>query len=547
MRQYLTLLFIIILAFVLRVYQVDSVPPALNWDEVSIAYNSYSILKTGRDEWGQFLPIHFKAFGEYKLPIQIYASIPGIVIFGLNELGVRITPIVYGTLTILILYFLTFELTQSRKISLLSSFFLAISPWHIQLTRASFESSFATFWIVLSIWLFVKAFKKPQFLILSVVSFVISIYTYNSARIFAPIFLTLTLIYYRKDLKQRKYLIYSVLTFFILLIPLALFTLKGDLSARYKLVSITDDPGLRLRVNENRGNSKLPEPLPLLIHNKFSYTLYYTSSNFLAHFTPEFLFISGAPHKQHHVQNVGQLYLFQAPLFLAGIYLLIFHNLKFRGLLIIWIAVAHIPVSLTQDSIPHALRTLLVAPAYQIISGLGAAYLLGLLKNLKPILNYILLTLAVSVIVFSVGRYLADYHLNYPILYSRDWQYGYKQAVEYIKQNQDQYDLVVFTRHYGEPHIFTLFFQGIDPYKYQTDPSLIRFETYDWVRVLRFERYYFPDLGDKGTQFADIIKENPGKKLLFIGRKEDFPDDYPILARINFLNGDPVFDIVEKR
>src|SRR5581483_61844 len=96
----------------------------------------------------QFLPVHFKAFGEYKLPGQIYFSIPGIWIFGLNELGVRITPVDYGTLTIFLLYLLVMEMWDNKWIGLIAAGALAISPWHIQLTRASFESSFSVFWVV---------------------------------------------------------------------------------------------------------------------------------------------------------------------------------------------------------------------------------------------------------------------------------------------------------------------------------------------------------------------------------------------------------------
>ena len=63
MKNKLLLIFIIGLSFFLRIYKVTSVPPSLNWDEVSIAYNAYSILKTGKDEWGDFLPLHFKSYG----------------------------------------------------------------------------------------------------------------------------------------------------------------------------------------------------------------------------------------------------------------------------------------------------------------------------------------------------------------------------------------------------------------------------------------------------------------------------------------------------
>jgi len=128
-RSKILLFLIIALSFFLRVYKVSSIPPALNWDEVSIAYNAYSVLKTGRDEWGQFLPLHFKSYGEYKLPAQIYASIPGIAIFGLNEFGVRITPVIYGTLTVLLLYLLTIESLFYSKLGLLQLFQIPNLPF----------------------------------------------------------------------------------------------------------------------------------------------------------------------------------------------------------------------------------------------------------------------------------------------------------------------------------------------------------------------------------------------------------------------------------
>lgn len=544
-NTFLTL--IILLAFGLRAYQLEEIPPALNWDEISIGYNAYSVLKTGKDEWGQFMPIHFKAYGEYKLPAQVYFSIPGIAIFGLNEFGVRVTALVYGTLTVLIMFFLGRAIFASNLVGLVAAFLLAISPWHIQLTRASFESSFATFWIVLGIWLLIKGFKKNIWFVASMAPFAISMFTYNSARIFTPLFLLATSFFYRKILaKFKKIVIFSIVFFVILLLPLAPYTLSGDRSSRYKLVSITDDPGLVPRINENRGNSKLPKPLPRLIHNKMTYITFYFTRNYLAHFTPQFLFISGAPHKQHHVQNMGQLYLFQAPFLVFGLIGLFKYKHKFKNLLLSWVLLAFIPVSITGDSIPHGLRTLIAAPFYQLVSAYGFYISLGWVKKWTNTLKIAASLILIIIILVSISYYLYNYFSVYPKMYSRDWQYGYKQVVGYIKDHQEKYDLIVFSRHYGEPHMFTLFFLNYDPFKYQNDPNLVRFETYDWVRVLKFDKFYFPDLGDEGTRFADIVKANPNKKILFVGKSGDFPPEKEILYQVDFLNGDPAFEIVEE-
>ena len=536
---------IVVLAFVLRVYKVVEVPPALNWDEVSIGYNAYSVLKTGKDEWGQFLPLHFRSYGEYKLPAQIYASIPGIAIFGLNDFGVRITPVIYGTITVLMLYFLTKALFQNKSLALIAAFLLAISPWHLHLTRASFESSFSVLWVILGIWFLLKGFKNSRWWIASAIPFGIAVYTYNSARVFVPLFLLAAFLIHKKEIfRQKKNFLLAGIVFMAFLVPLIPFSLKGEVSARYKLVSISTEPGLVPRINERRGLSQLPGPLPRLVHNKVTYITYYFVNNYLAHFMPDFLFISGASHKQHHVQGVGQLYLIQAPFVLTGVYFLFKKKEKYRWLITAWILLAFVPVATTRDSIPHALRTVIAAPAYQILTAYGFWATTALTKKRK--LKIAFWGLTTIILAFSFTGYLDNYYNKYPQLYSRDWQYGYKEAVSFVKEHYQEYDQIVFSRNYGEPHMFTLFYLNWDPSHYQNDPNLVRFQSHDWVWVTNFDKFYFPDLGDAGTQYSDIVRENPGKKLLFVGRPGDFPENLKKLKEVNFLNGDVAFEIVEK-
>lgn len=541
------IVFILLIAFILRINKITQVPPSLNWDEASIGYNAYSIIKTGRDEWGKTLPIHFKSFGEYKLPGQIYASIPAIALFGLNPFGVRITPVIYGTLTVLFLYFLTKELFKKESIALVSAFLLAISPWHIQLTRGSFESSFALMWVVLGVWLFVKGFKDSKWWIISMIPFALSVYTYNSARAFVPLLLFTLFVIYRKDiLKEKKKAILSIVLFVLLMIPVMTFFVSGEGGARYQLVSITDEAGLIPRIDEARNLSTLPESLIPMFHNRPVYVGGYFIQNYLAHFTPDFLFISGAGHRQHHVQGIGQLYWVQALFLIVGISMLFKNKEKFKWLLLSWMLLAYVPVALTLDSIPHALRTLNAVPTYQIISAYGIYYLYSWLNKKNKIINYAFWIFVIVILMFQFAKYLNNYFNRYPVLYSRDWQYGYKQVLDYVGEKQGKYDMIVFSRNYGEPHIFTLFNLEYDPALYQNDPNLERFESNDWVWVLAFDKYYFPDLGDEGTRYKDIVAENPNKKILFIGKPGDFPNDINRLFTINFLNNRRAFEIIEK-
>src|SRR3990167_1928038 len=142
---------ILILAFILRFYKLGQIPLSLDWDENSNAYNAYSILKTGRDEYGNFLPLTNRSFDDYKPPLYMYLEVPVIALIGLTPLAARLPSAVFGFLTVPVIYFLTKKLfeksnvsaqwsvVKSESIALLTMLMLAISPWHLQFSRVGFE------------------------------------------------------------------------------------------------------------------------------------------------------------------------------------------------------------------------------------------------------------------------------------------------------------------------------------------------------------------------------------------------------------------------
>ncbi len=66
------LLVVFLATLFLHFYKLTSIPSGLNQDETSIGYNAYSVLTTGKDEYGKSYPIYFKSFGDEKLPVYIY-------------------------------------------------------------------------------------------------------------------------------------------------------------------------------------------------------------------------------------------------------------------------------------------------------------------------------------------------------------------------------------------------------------------------------------------------------------------------------------------
>ncbi|MBI3485372.1 glycosyltransferase family 39 protein [Candidatus Daviesbacteria bacterium] len=173
----------------LRFYHLTSNPPSLNIDEVAYGYDAYSILKTGRDQYGNFLPLFFKSVGDYKNPILIYSMVPSIYLFGLNEFSVRFSSALAGTLSIPLLYFLISSVLKKKKIALLGSMLITISPWHIYYSRFASDHLMGLFFLIIGAWFFQKMLDQGKlWWILSAFFLSISVYTYHSQRVFIPLF-----------------------------------------------------------------------------------------------------------------------------------------------------------------------------------------------------------------------------------------------------------------------------------------------------------------------------------------------------------------------
>src|SRR3990167_2891050 len=184
MKHILLIISITLLAALLRFYQLGSNPPSLDWDEVSLAYNAYSIIRTGADEYGNTWPLlSIRSFNDYKPPIYVYSLIPSLLLFGKTDFAIRFPSALAGTITVLFTYFLAKELFKNTKIAVLSALLLAISPWHLQFSRIAFEANLALFFFVAGMWLLVKALTRLVFLPVAAATLGLAIFSYHSLRL----------------------------------------------------------------------------------------------------------------------------------------------------------------------------------------------------------------------------------------------------------------------------------------------------------------------------------------------------------------------------
>lgn len=547
-KPWILLFFIVILAAFLRFYQLGVNPPSLTWDEVAWGYNAYAVGIDGRDEFGHFLPYtSFISFGDYKPPVYAYLTVVPVWLFGLTEFAVRFPSALFGTLTVLLTYFLVKEIffinsksvirnpkqiqnsndknstNMTEYLALMSALIMAISPWNIMLSRAAFEANVASFFIVTGVWLFLLAVrKKPMFMILSVLCFVLCMYTFNSVRVDAPLlFIALVVGHIKPLLKMKKAMITACILGLLVLLPTVPFLLSHDARLRYQEVNIFSDITIIKTSNQDIANNHNAWWSKIIYNRRVLFT-----QDFLEHyfdqFNPNFLFMQGDPNPKFSTQDVGQMYLWDLPFLVMGILFLFRKREQKWWIIPIWLLIGIIPAGISLPT-PHALRSEATLPTWQIVSAYGFVIVVLSAKKYRKWVCAGLLFL----LFLSVSYYQHGYYTHYPREYSAEWQYGYKQAIQYIGANEKKYKSVQISG-IERGYIYTLFYLKYPPQEFRKEVHMY-IDTFGFVHVVSFNKYYFP------TTPPSTIQKN----VLYITDAAHVPAKVAILKTFYNLDGTP--------
>ena len=473
MKKTLTILILVIaiaIAIVTRFYKLGEAPKGLYLDEAGQGYSAYSILKTGKDEFGKSFPIVFRSFTDFKTPVYIYLIVPLIAIFGLTTFTVRFPSFFFSILTIPVLFHLVEELIH-KKMSYKYYLFapiicllLAISPWHILFGRTNFECNVALFFFLTGCLFFYKSLKRPWLLLLSALFFAIAIPAYHAQRIVTPLMLILLFLHFRKtllDKKHIKYLVGGAIIGFIISLPtLSIATTPGFLARA---------SGLNIFTTQNHQSagylSNYKGLFSPIVNNHIFLSLQEFASLYLSYFSPRNMFVLGDSGPRSSFPELATFFVWQFPFYIYGLYLIVKKKElgEFRFFTIAFLLIAPIPAALTRDPYSTIRSLQMVIPLTTIMS-------LGIIESFNKIKNKnykIIFWLGFTIIIlYSIVKlYSSVIILNeyYRGLY---WNYGWEIASDEIKKFYPNLPVIVDNSR-DEPYIQLAFFLKADPIKYQ--------------------------------------------------------------------------------
>ncbi|MDQ3098777.1 MAG: glycosyltransferase family 39 protein [bacterium] len=471
MKTTIALLSIILIGALLRLYSLGELPRGIYVDEASIGYNAWSILHSGKDEHHKAYPLTFQAFGEYKLPVYIYSSIPFIAIFGLNGISVRLVSALAGIIAVYGIYLLTIEISRRKATSLIAAALFALSPWSIHLSRGGFEANLGLTLIIFGTYFFLiytNRNKSAQYLIYSGILYILALYTYNAERIFLPLLLLSLIILFRKNIfeqAKRNQSVIFILTIVVVIVTALTSSLIGSESTRVQ------------QVMDFENKQYVLGPFLGVIQKYF------------VNFSPDFLFFSGDLFARHSVRELGELYLPQLPFLLVGLFLVCRSRTKELILLLIWLVLSPIPAAIATP-VPHALRALLMLPPLTIITALGLEHSRAFFM---PRARYIFMPIVSIIFAYSLFTYVHVYYNHYVYKTSWDWNENKSLVAQALVTSYPDANKILI----------------------ETDPEsiiYIKFFNASRNRTTDISRYYLTtDLSQVRPQDGDIVAINGWK------------------------------------
>ncbi|MBU0572837.1 glycosyltransferase family 39 protein [Patescibacteria group bacterium] len=546
---------ILALAFFLRVVSLSTYPYGFTPDEASDGYDAYSLIQTGKDQWGHTLPLVLESFGDYKPPLYAYIATPFIATLGLTKVAIRLPNALAGTAAVYVVYLLIKELkklnkkrtkSKDKRLALVASFLLAISPWHIFMSRGAFQASLTTLLMPLGIYLFIKGIKQPKKLIWSAIILGLNLFSYHSAKLVTPIMIVVLVYFFRKELlKLKKKELLIPLGIMGIFLGLMSYTFLQGAGERVKDISLFK--GAMEAAGIERVTAVLSGMNPILarlMHNKVLFVARRFMSNYLLYFSPQFLFTHGPAEATYGmIPGRGMLYWFELPFLAWFVYSLSkFKEKKFLSIILIWLFLAPIPAALATGPGYAGNRAVIMLPAIQIILAFGAISLYDAVRQKygKEILKKLTIGYVAIVLIFF-AMFIEDWVVQSPKKTAQAMLYGHFEATQWLAENVAPDRKIIVSKKLSEPQIFVAYANKWDPLDYQeaTKGWLYKENNLLWVDQL-------PEYSLGNYTFKNFYWETDREEVaVFVGKPEDFPGVTDPLMVFYYPDDEPSIYIVD--
>lgn len=466
------------LAFFLRFFAVG-LPPLS--DEAEFGYAGYSVLHTGKSEYGQKNPLLFVTpYADHYPTIYSFTTIPFTVLFGLNPVSERLPSILFGTFSCLLVFFLVSGFF-SVPIGLVSALLMAINPWSLYYSRQGRFEMIGIFFMLLGIVLFQRAVNKRRgaLYLLSAGALGISMLANDASKIVIPLLaIGLLVLYWSRVRKTKKHLVLFLGTGMVFCLLSAYMLFGAHQAGDFTRQSLVTSGQLADMVNSERRLTTAPLWLASMFHNKATVLIDRYLTSFFSIFSLNWFFQNGAQMLTESISRYGQYVLFELPFFFIGIYL----SFKKRAIglfLLFWMMVANLPGTLTSGGY-YTYRSVLLLPVPLIYSALGLSWAWKRVKS--PAIR----TVFIVFCVLCTSGFLFSLYFDYPVYATEARSQQRVEALSYATSVAHRFKTVYVA---GNFEVLYAFMTSYDPGEFQN--AYLNQQVYRGIPTITLGKFVF--------------------------------------------------------
>lgn len=463
------LFFVFVFASFLRLYNVNNLPNGFHSDELDAGYIGRYILLYGKDVFGNTAPLYVDKFGDFRPAGVFYLAGLSTFIFGINEFAVRFPAAIFGSLSVLLVYFIYLELFKSKKGALLASFLFCITPWHIVLSRATSEAIIGLFFVLGGILFLLKSLKneKKEYVFLTIASFLGSYFFYHTFRLLVPLII-LPFLFYIQEKKHKKIILllfgfFALITFSIALTPWG--------GGRFSQVAFFKNENLQNTINYLTHTSGETILSARVFHNKGVIYIREFINQYMSYFQSSFLFLQGGLPLRYAIPEQGLLYIVYAPFIIFTLSSLFLKKQNLRPLLLLlyFTFISPLPGALTYEDSPNIHRSIFLVVPFILFASYGMSTFFALVKKYQ----YPLLFFLGVCITCEFFYFLHQYTTHSPGNRSSTRNDGTKELVSFVEKNKDRYTKIVIPKYDNIPLYFRFYTKNFTPIKpYELNPKV---------------------------------------------------------------------------
>jgi len=535
-RERIPLFAILVLAALLRLWNLQGVPPSTSMDEASIGYNAYSVAKTGVDEFGDFPFISQRGYDDWRRSFYLFLVAPFVGIFGLGPVQIRLPAVILAVLTVFAVYGIALLLfgkkAWGKQIAYISATLWAISPWHIYLSRIGHETNAYVSACIFGLFFFLAGEKRSMKYLVSMGFFTLAVVAYYAGQVFIPLFgIGLLVLFWRQIAealsKDKNFRLLFVLVAFLCLWVAAM-TFSPSAVVRFGGTS-TFKPEAHWQEYTKRQQlwndaKKRGDIVGRIINSKYLFPVEVFFEAYTSHFRPRWLFANSSA-EPFKAPGTGLLYLWQLPFIVIGILFVFLSQsitIRTKNILFLWFILAPLPGGIATGA-PHAMRTYPSLFTWELFTALGIVTSLAYVKRLRP---YFAFFIGIITLVGFVG-FLGNYFGRFPHEQSKSFHYALSQAIPFVLKEKNSYKKVVFSNEDNlyQSYMLFLYYSKYDPVKYLAQGGT---HSGGYAETHTIDSY----------EFRPIRKNEVFQKgTLYIGNVDDFPSTAYEIASFSHLDG----------